>query len=412
MLEPIDYRATALEERGTPYSRRDHQLVLTYRGWDAYERSRGGPNIVDFDLSTIEGAASFGSRQDVLSALEKLHDQLSPVTEEEEFLRARIRGSITYLRVLMGQQIKFQDYLNETLGFEVRPFTDQEVESARSEVSKALAPFGIDMRREDRERFEHQLLIHDPDAIKQGIVGQQDFWLSRLRETGIPVPRQLPLTVEFAEVDAYWNNWISGSARDGITLQINIHPRKRYDRGRPLVLCLHEVCGHAVQMSIWRELIVCGRLSQACGLTTVHAPEMFVAEGLGQTVPELLADVSEFSPEFHLSRALQYFGLIILHNAHLMIYEGVPVDKILQYARDRLPLSDSDALEAEIRDRGTNPLFRSYQLSYSTGEQTIKKLIRGLSVEQKQKLFLAMYTIPMTPAQLLKVGEELRADGP
>ncbi len=399
----------AVEGQHAQDSKWDHEMVLAYRGWDAYERAHSGPSIVDFDLSSLSGSASFSSRREVLAALTQLRDRVDPITGEEEFLRARLQGSIAYLRALMGEQIPFPRYLRNTLGVDPPPFSDAEIESARRTLSQALAPFGIAMTVQDRGRFERELLIHDPDAIKKGIVGNQDVWLARLRDAGIPVPAELPLRVEFTEVDAYWNNWISGSAREGITLSINIHPRKRYDSGRPLILCLHEICGHAVQMSIWRELIAQGKLSQACGVTTVHAPEMFVAEGLGQTVPDLLSDW-EFPPEFHLSRALQYYGLLILHNAHLAIYNGTPVEEILEYVFDRLPLSDPEGLEAEIRDRAVNPLFRTYQLSYSAGEHTIREMVRGLSLKQKQSLFLAMYTQPLTPAQLMVISAKVRSD--
>lgn len=379
---------------------------MTYRGWDEFERAHGGPDIVDFDLSTFEGSASFNSRREVLYELSKLCDQFDETADEEGvFLRARIRGSISYLRALMGQQIPFAEYLKDTLGLVPTPFSDGEVEIARNAAIRHLAPFDLTLRVEDRERFQNELLLHDANEIRKGIVGDQKLWLHRLSSAGIPVSKQLSLSVQFAEVDAYWSNWISGSAQKGITLTINLHARKRYDKGRPLALCLHEICGHAVQMSIWRELIAEGKLNQACGLTTVHSPEVFVSEGLGQTVPELLIDDWTFPPEFHLSRALQYHTLVILHNAHLMLYEHMPVETILDYASAHLPLTDPDTLEYEIRDRGTNPLFRSYLLSYATGEQTIRKLVQEMSVTQKRDFFLGIYTRPLTPDQLLRVAD-------
>jgi hypothetical protein len=380
------------------------QFVLTYRGWDAFERAHGGPDIIDFDLSTFEGSASFNSRREILFELSKLYDQLDGTASEEEFLRTRVRGSISYLRALMGQQIPFPEYLEHTLGLVPVPFSDEEVENARASVIGYLALFDLTLRVEDRERFEREMLIHDASEIRKGIVGNQELWLRRLRDTGIPVPAGLSFSVQFTEVDAYWSNWISGSVQRGITLSINLHARKKYDKGRPLVLCLHEICGHAVQMSIWRGLIADGKLNQACGLTTVHSPEMLACEGLGQVVSELLTDEWTLPPEFYLSRALQYYTLIILHNAHLMLYEQMPVEGIIDYVIDRLPLADPDTIDYEIRDRGTSPLFRSYQLSYAIGEQTIMKLIKGLTLSQKRAFFFELYTRPLTPVQLTQLA--------
>jgi hypothetical protein len=409
MSRSTEFDRIEVSNQGEVISQLTEQIILTYRGWDDFERAHGGPDIVDFDLSPLEGSLSFDSRRKILAEFSRLYDQLDGTSGEEEFLRARLQGSIFYLRALMGQQIPFPEYLQNTLGFVPQPFSTEEVEDARQAVIQSLAPFGLELRAEDRERFENQLLIRDANEIRKGIVGEQDIWLNRLRNAGIPVPNQPSITVQFAEVDAYWSNWIQGSAQNGITLTINLHWRKKYDKGRPMVLCLHEICGHAVQMSIWKDLIVAGKLNQACGLTTVHSPEMFVSEGLGQTVPELLKDDVHFPPEFCLSRSLQFHALVILHNAHLMLYENMPVEEILEYAHDNLPLSDPDAIDYEIRDRGRSPLFKSYLLSYGLAEHTIKKLLSNLSRSQKRDLFREMYTRPMTPAQLRQVADAVCA---
>jgi hypothetical protein len=387
------------------------EIVHTYRGWDAYEREHGGPDIIDFDVSKdIKGRSEFKSREEILSALQELYKNLRDTDDEHKFLRARIQGSITYLGGLMGRQMDFQAYVLDTLGVNPQPFSSREIARARVAVSESLEPYGLKMQAKDRQSFESQLLIKEPSAIREGIVGMKDFWLERLRRAGIPVPEQVHLSVEFTEEDAYWSNWISnwtnGKRRKEITLSINLHPRKKYDLGRPLVLGLHEVCGHAAQMSIWREQIKNGEMHPACGLTTVHAPEAFVAEGLAQTVADLLSD-EEFPPEFTLSRALSYYTLMVLHNAHLMIYEDLPEEKILDYACDQLPLSDPADLRKEIDDRRSNQLYKSYLLSYAIGEHTIRGLIEGMSPARKRRFFLEMYTKPLTPRQLKEVGKRI-----
>jgi hypothetical protein len=410
-MSTVQVDPASAQNPGEPYSEHVTQMVHIYRGWDAYESGHGNQRIVDFDLSTIKEADSFNSRREVLAALTRLYDNFDDCSDAE-FLRARIKGSIAYLRALMGEQIPFPEYLSDTLGLVPRPFEAEEIEKARLDVAEWLTSCpetsGISMTAEHRERFESAFYLYDPIAIRNGIVGEKKKWLQRLAGAGIPLPQEIPLSVQFREVDAYWSNWISGSAQKGFTLTINLHARKRYDKGRPLVLCLHEVCGHAVQMTIWRDLIAKGKLCQACGLTTVHSPEMFVCEGLGQTVPDLLAQDWTYPAEFHLSRALQYHSMLVLHNAHLMIYDHQPVERILEYAIDHLPFWDPEILENEIHDRGTNPLFRTYQLSYAVGESTIRKMITGLSAAQIRNFFVEIYTRPMTPQQLQRLSDEIR----
>src|SRR5437763_4038076 len=112
------------QKQREPISKRSAHAILTYRGWDAFEHAHGGPDIIDFDLSTFEGSASFNSRREILLELSRLYDHLDGTSEEEEFLRSRVQGSISYLRVLMGQHISFPDYLKHTLQLIPVPFFD------------------------------------------------------------------------------------------------------------------------------------------------------------------------------------------------------------------------------------------------------------------------------------------------
>jgi hypothetical protein len=384
------------------------KLIHIYRGWDAFEFSQGGPSIIDFDLTTVDGSASFTSRPEILDALTNLQDQFGD-GEEGEFLRSRVIGSIYYLRALMDEKIPFPEYIRSTLGICPEPFSDEEIEKSRQAAIRLLAECSatssLSMTARNREQFQRVFYLTDQNAIRNGIIDGKNEWLRRLFIAGVPFRGEISLSVEFREVDAYWSNWISGSALNGITLQINLHPRKRYDLGKPLSLCLHEICGHAVQMTIWQDLITKGKMNPACGITTVHSPEVFAAEGLGQTVADLLNLNWTFPIEFLLSRALQYHSLLVLHNAHLKIYAGESDDSILDYACDNLPFSDPENLESEIQDRRDNPLFRTYQLSYSASESKIRSLVAKKSPAQIRSFFVEMYTRPMTAQQLIKFGE-------
>jgi hypothetical protein len=384
------------------------RIIRVYRGWDAFERANGGPQIIDFDLTDINDTAEFHSRSEILGALMDLFKDLDNSSPEAEFLHDKLRGSIFYLRALMGQQIPFPEYIVNTLGIVPERFPDEEILAVRHKVDELLSSFGLQLNLEDRRKFEDRLIIHNPDEIKRRIIKDFDVWLARLREQGIPSPQKLTLRVEFTEADEYWSNWISGSLTDGIKLRINLHSRKQYDLGKPMALCLHEICGHAVQMSIWAKLISEGQINPGCGLTAVHSPEMFVAEGLGQTVADLLGDEEDFPREYQLSRWLQYYTLMVLQNAHLMIYQGVPVEQIINYASGNLPFEQPQMLEAEIRDRGTNPLNRTYQLSYATAEHMIRRLIQDFTPQQKRRLFFEAYTRPMTPVQLQRFAQSVR----
>ena len=218
-----------------------------YRGWDQLEQANGGPSIVDFDLAPASKSIRFRNRFEVLDKLRKLKQEMTGDDGSAPFLRSRIGGSIAYLRALMGEDIPFDTYIVRTLGVGVNSIPESALAAARTDVEQWLARFELRYERKGRERFERKFLLHDRTAVKSGIVDSKQLWLSRLRSFSIPVPTGIKLTVRFASVDEYWANWIAGSRTRGFDLAINLHPRKKYLRGGPLALCLHEICGHGVR---------------------------------------------------------------------------------------------------------------------------------------------------------------------
>lgn len=402
---PSAPRASGIDPDGIPVST-TRRLVTVFRGWHVYERSQGGPSIVDFDLCPPGKSAHFDTRLAILDALIELQESLRGNDGSVPFLRSRLGGSIAYIRTLMGQHIAFEEYVEETLGIAPTYVPDAEIEASRDEVVRWLDRYGFHYRREDRARFEREFLIHDKSVIKKGIFGGKDLWLSRLRSLAIPVPLSLNVAVRFTSVDAYWANWISGTRAGGFKLAINLHPRKRYQRGAPLVLCLHEICGHAAQMAIWNESIQSGTLNEACGITTVHSPETFVAEGLGQTVHLLLARAFTLPPELWLRKAQQYHELLVMQNAHMKLYHGEGIEHVLREVDELLPLSHRGEIEMDLRDRRFDPLSRTYQLSYSIGERTIREIVNRMSDAQMGEFFSQLFQVPMTPAQVIALGND------
>jgi hypothetical protein len=400
-----EFRPNAQETSGVSHSI-NRRFIALFRGWDLYERAHGGLSIVDFDLSPAEAPTAFESREEVLAALLDMEECLRGSAGYAPFLHSRIGGSIAYVRALLDQPIPFEEYIQATLGVAATYIPDAEVDAARDEADRWLEHFHLRYRREDRDRFEREFLIHDKSAIMSGIVDNKDVWLSRLGSLSIPVPPELNLKVSFTSVDAQWANWITGT-RNGFELAINLHPRKKYQRGSPLSLCLHEICGHAVQMAIWKERIESGEIDQACGVTTVHSPETFSAEGLGQTVHLLFARKFPLPPELWLRTAQQYYELLVMQNAHVMIYQGERIEQVLNYADERLPLSHRGNIETDLRDRTSDPLARTYQLSYSIAERTIRRLIAPMNDAQISEFFSGIYQVPMTPVQLIAFGEQI-----
>jgi len=90
------------------------RIVAVYRGWHSFERAHHGPEIIDFDLTEMNNAESFESREEILGALTNLAEQLYTNSHEGKFLRDKLKGSIAYLRALLGRPIPFDEYIRDT----------------------------------------------------------------------------------------------------------------------------------------------------------------------------------------------------------------------------------------------------------------------------------------------------------
>jgi len=378
-------------------------IVELYRGWDRLEKSASGSQayVIDFDLAPSEGSAEFQSRIEILEYLLQLRDSISVESSRDVFIYAKLNASIYYLRALMGEQIPFEEYVLNTMGVFPKLFSEQKIEAARASVCAHLADFGLGFDRSYKKDFENRFVLEDAAAIQKQLMESKELWLQRLREY-VHFDDLGELNVSFVEVNEYWTNWISGSSRDGNFLQINLHPRNTIKRGEPVLLALHEICGHAVQMSLLRHNVKVGELEEAFGITTVHTPDQFITEGLAQTLPYILASEDELSQEVLLIRDLLAYESMVYSNAHYQINTGCPVKEVYEYLALRLPFVSPVSLESELRDRSRDPMFRSYQYVYAIAADFFRMALCPLDTKTKAYILAEIYTTPMTPKQLMQ----------
>ena len=183
-------------------------------------------------------------------------------------------------------------------------------------------------------------------------------------------------------------------------LTVNLHPRGRIYDGIPQILAYHEIAAHAVQMSSWLQRIDQGDLHPIYGITTVHGPEQFISEGLAQTITDILLKDSELPIQALMAREYERYRLMVYNNAHIMINEQGAIEEALADVSQQLPFESTLSIEAELKDRSSNPLLRSYQYVYSVSEDFFLKNVAPLSPDQKKILLPIIYREPLTRQSL------------
>jgi hypothetical protein len=377
--------------------RRD--LLALYRGWDRLEQRLSGTAIVDFDLSAGTNAVEFTSRSQVLSALESCARSTTGEDLVSEFNRDRLTASIYYLNACLGEQIPFAEYVRSTMGVTPRKFSEVELLDSFDRVDVLLRAVGLRFCASRKAEYAAQCLIQDKTTVKAQINHQLAQWLDRLGNF-ITVPALDHVAVSFAEVDAYWSNWVSGSVRDGFGWQVNLHPRVSYLKGTPALLAAHEYCGHLVQVQQWSLNVASGTIDPSYGFTTVHSPEAFMMEGLADALVYVLADDAALNFDQRLARELAWHSRLVNNNVHYLINTGHHFRDVFQYYRRYLPFVDDLTIESNIRDRSQNPLGRTYQYVYGLALDYFRQLLGGKTLAQQRTILQTLYHQPYTKTQL------------
>jgi hypothetical protein len=171
------------------------------------------------------------------------------------------------------------------------------------------------------------------------------------------------LTVETADVDAYWGYWLDGAGSE-VRLRLNLR-QARFTRARARQFALHEVLGHGLQ---------CASIASQCSenevpwvrLQSVHCSQEIASEGLALALPLFVAPEDEdLMTCVRLDHYLQLVrgndGLVLQPFPGVALMDARPVGKLTdgdgavgcQSAVQPQLVSDVDVQEVKRSDAGS-----------------------------------------------------------
>lgn len=385
-----------------------HEDVTTfYQRWHALERALGpkGGLVIDFDMAPrgADPVRAYASREDAFEVLVALQRRLPGQTglANPTFLAARLGGSETYLRALMGERLPFHSYLSRTMGIDPTPPTAEALAEGREEARRRLTDRGVAWSPEGRTQIRDRFGRSSLDGFEAELRQAARTWVARLRARVHDLPEP-EYRIEVANVDAYWANWIDGSVESGVTLKVNTHPRTEYNRWSPMALAAHEIAGHAVHVACLRRAATeeGGSKVDPCALNlTVHACEAFQMEGLAQSMLTFLAEPDELDADFLALEAYRQYAKERINLAQHELEAGQPIDEVCGRLIADCPLSKPLTVRSDLRDRAWSPLMRSYVYVYAPSQRLF---LQATKLEPKrQAAFLRdMLTGLWTPEQI------------
>ncbi|MFC4912218.1 hypothetical protein [Actinomadura gamaensis] len=361
------------------------------RGWHAYEVSRGTAEIIDFDCAPPSGGEieQVGDRLAVRRRLIELRERAS-----DGWLASRLDADIAYVGALLGERPPLRQYVRATQGCEALGWTDEYIAHRRDLAREALAGVGIawgpGAARELRA-VEGYLPNEDaPDAIRAAA----DAFEPAVRElTGSSAPFQL--SVESADVDAYWAYWLDG-AGSRVRLRLNLR-NITFSEVAARQFALHEVLGHGLQSASWSARSAAEDVPWV-RLMSVHAPHQVLLEGLAQALPLFAA------PDDPLLRTrvrFDHYNQLVRGGLHLALNDGeVSIEELVVRAKRDMPWATDAAIADVLSDRGADPRLRSYLWAYPAGVDWFVSLAEAGDPELSGTVLRAAYRDPLTPSDL------------
>ncbi len=391
-------------------------IATFYRRWHALEETFGSDNgtIIDFDYCPaqyVSDSSPFQNRVEVLTQVERLISEMAaaPPTAfcNHQHLALKLQGSRAYVRALMGERIPIQEYIRATIGVDAKPISSSELDGLRDDANRALNRIGLSYRREDLEQYELKTLDDNVKAfgeeLREIATQMVAFVRSELKLTAEP-----RYTIQEVQVDEYWTNFVDGKRGEPLRLRFNTHPRKTYRKGIAFEMAAHEVAAHLINILELSQGEEEGRVDAPALNTTLHSCELFQMEGLEQCLIRLLDHPFEISAHAAISEAVRAYHSGIMHNAHLELEGGRPVDEVIASVSNDAPYLNQMGVLSELRDRSRSPLYRTLIFAYYPSRRAFSRAAELPSSKRKEFL-RSMYRELWTPTQIEAQLESLQS---
>ena len=370
--------------------RDDVEAVL--RAWDAHETGRGAASIIDYDCYPGgDPVPAAPDRLQVLQRLAELHRRA--MADGDQHIVARLRADLAYLRALLGERAPLDAYVRDTQGCPATGWSEDTLTRRRDQAIAALAGLGIgwgpNVDAELRE-LEQPLSAEDAaDAIRDAAT-QLEPRVRALVGSSAPYT----LTIETADVDAYWAYWLDGAGPNA-RLRFNLR-HARFTQVRARQFALHEVLGHALEFASFAHTASNEDVPWV-RIMSVHAPHQVLMEGLAQALPLL---ITPDEPMLVARVRLAHYVQLVHARLHLAINAGTSIEECAADARALVPYWDDDEIADALADRGANPLLRSYLWAYPAGLDWFVALADAADHDTIRELTHAAYRQPLTPTDL------------
>lgn len=366
-------------------------LVKAYRGWRKFENRQFADGFV-----ITQGFYKFKNLQEILNKFIELNNLIKIKNPQDEYIKAKLTASIYCLRSKLGEKINYSEYLQNTIGVTPTCTSELIIKNLSNKIKNKLQQLGIEY---PEGHLEKKLAVNKIDNEFIRKLKKQKIELLQKAETYLNITLAEKVYIRLVDEEKYWHYHINIKP-NSFELKINTNSeRVQHKKGSLEYAIIHELCGHALQLSSWKKQIKTGKISEVCGCIEGYGPEIFMLEGVGESIfYYIFGDKIKDYLEIELmTDELEY---LVQNNAYIMINSDNHLCDVVKYYSDRVILKDKKSIQKTLVEVRDDPFLRAYRYVYGASLIFFKNAAKNLDSTQRKKFFRKLYLTPMTYNQI------------
>jgi len=382
----------------------DKELSAFICAWDDFEKSTGGEDIIDMNLSGHVAGKKYQNRKEILKDIEYFLS-LSEVKAHSVIYR-KMTAHHYFLRQVMNNDIPFDEYFENTMGLKPVIFTPEKIAGLQEQTKNLLAQSGFEYHTNVVGEIMSSDLIKPSNKTGE-LLNETHKAFYQWINTILDLNATFDIEYSFLPEGHHFWAWISGDGRN-FSVRLNKQRVNEYSISNLKRLATHELTAHAVQASILRTKVERGKIPRYLGYITTHESFQFSSEGLASTLIDFYPDEFASNKAIKLIQQIVRLDYVVYSNAAIRFCRGEPREECIDYAMKNCTFRKEEVARRLEYLLSNKPIGFGYRQVYGVAIETFLE-IKG-SYPDKNKFVKSVYEDFLMPDQILAMTKRPVAD--
>ncbi|WBW94889.1 hypothetical protein [Oceanirhabdus sp. W0125-5] len=357
------------------------------------------------DYVLTKGFKKYNDLEEALMDFMNFENSINNIKDCNSFIKSKVVATQYYLNTLLGKEIKYEEYVKKTIGVSVEYNDDRYILELKRTIGQKLNDIGMKYTKEDISKYFYNIKISENEF--KNFIKKEMKRLINKAENYLGIKFNESIDIQFIDKDIPYSYYLS-IAESGFTLMVNRNiSNSKFNIASLKYAIMHEICGHAFQLSSWKNEIHKKKINQICGCEEDYGPEIFQLEGVGESIVYFIFD-DEIDEYMEIELLLDELHHLVQNNSYIMYNMGESMDKCVNYYSSNYILADKSKVEQRLKQVKEDAFYRANLFVYGSCLSLFKRIAISLNYDKKKEFFRTMYLNPMTYDQIINYYEELK----